>query len=96
MLELCVCVNSFSMMTFYWTWTSTSKVAVIIILPQVFCSAFGVHLERRVWIAMLILPFILASSIRNLANMVPFCMVSNILLVYCIAVIIYAGINSML
>lgn len=63
---------------------------------QVFCSAFGVHLDRRVWIALVILPVLAAMSIRDLDSMVPFSMVSNVLLVYCMVVIIYAEVNAML
>lgn len=63
---------------------------------QVFCSAFGVNLDKRAWIAILIIPIIVTvTTIRELDYIALFSAVANILLVYSIGVVIYAEIASM-
>ena len=63
---------------------------------QVFCSAFDVVLDKRAWIAILIIPIIITNTaIRELNQIAPFSLVASVLIVYGIIVILYAGISSM-
>ena len=63
-------------------------------LWQVFCSAFGVQLGTRPWIAIIILPIIVFCWIRNLEDLTPFSTVANICILLSLAIILYQEIYA--
>jgi hypothetical protein len=63
----------------------------------VFCSAFGIYLDKRAWIATLIIPIMVTMTIiKELDQIAPFSAAANVLLIYSIVVVIYAEIVSFL
>ena len=63
---------------------------------QVFCTSFDVHLDQRVWIAILLVPVVVLSWIRNLEELSPFSLIANFCILFSMCVILYAVINSFL
>lgn len=63
---------------------------------QIFCSAFDVNLDKRAWISILIIPMAITMVImKELDTIAPFSAAANVLLMYSIGVVIYAGITTM-
>ena len=65
-------------------------------ITQVFSVAFNVNLGQRAWVAILILPMVVLSWIRNLDELSAFSMVANVCIVASLLIILYAEINSLL
>lgn len=64
-------------------------------LQDVFCTAFGVYLDVRAWISLLILPFLFAAIfIKELDTISVFSTVSTVLLLYNFCVLAYVGVSS--
>lgn len=53
------------------------------------------HLSRRAWIAIVILPVILAILIRNLDNIAPLSLIANVLLIFSMGVVVYKEIDAL-
>ena len=66
----------------------------LFLLFQVFCDAFGIHIDRHGWIAILILPMVVLSWIRNLDELASLSMVANICIGCALLIILYEEINS--
>ena len=66
----------------------------MIFFLQVFCEAFDVRLDRHIWIAILILPMVVLSWIRNLDELASLSMVANLCIGSALLIIVYAEINS--
>ena len=49
---------------------------------QVFCTSFDVHLDQHVWIAILLVPVIVLSWIRNLEELSPFSLIANVCILF--------------
>ena len=58
-------------------------------LSQVFVTAFDIYLSDQVWIAILILPLILFTWIRNLDTLAIFSTIANLCIVFSLGVIFY-------
>lgn len=67
----------------------------VIFFLQVFCEVFGASsIDRHAWIAILILPMVVLSWIRNLDELSSLSMVANLCIAAALLIIVYAEINS--